>query len=92
MLLTCVVDQNVQPAELPADLLDGLAAEPLVTDIAGKRDASTIILLDQATGFRSVFFLTQIGESHVGPLVGKQQGHRSTDATIATRGQDPSGA
>ena len=85
VLLGRVVDEDVQPAQLPDRPADRLATEGLPAYVSGDSNCAHTALLREANRLPCVTVLVQIDDRHVGAFLGKGNGHGPSDATVAAR-------
>ncbi|GEL17580.1 hypothetical protein PA7_14170 [Pseudonocardia asaccharolytica DSM 44247 = NBRC 16224] len=72
--------------------LDHLAAVPRDREIAADRQRPASLITDQPSGVLGIGVLGQIGECHVGPLLGERDAYRPADTGVAAGDQgDPVG-
>ena len=87
VLLGGVVDQQIEPAEGLDGAREGLAAERLVADVAGDREAAPPLFLDQLPGRAGVGVLVEIDDRDLGALLGEADRDRPADPAVAAGDQ-----
>src|SRR5690606_117828 len=83
VLLGGVVDEHVEATELRDDLLDGLLAEPRVSDVALDQQRAPALGLDVALHLLGVLVLLEVEDRHVGALLREVDRHGAADAAVA---------
>src|SRR5437588_9548782 len=83
MLLGRVVDEDVELAEFGDRLLDHLAANFFLSDIAGKFQTSAAFLIDLASGLLGVAMFVEIRNRDVSAFTSEDDRHGTTDAAVA---------
>jgi hypothetical protein len=87
MLLTGIVDQDVEPAELVDRLRHRAIAKRLVADVAGDRDCAPAFLADNLRGLGGIVMLAQIKNRDVRAFAREQGGDSATDAAVRASDQ-----
>ena len=87
VLLGGVVDQDVEAAELLHGCLDRIAAELLVSDVAGDLERAATLLLDRGHGLVGVLVLLEIDDGDLGAFPRHRHRDRAADAGIAAGDQ-----
>jgi hypothetical protein len=83
-LKPCIVDQNVQLAQLRNGFFNDVRAVVLMPDIPRQQHATPSFGLDQFFGFLSVFFFpSHVRDGNIGAFAGKMDGYGSPDARVA---------
>src|SRR4029434_4221125 len=84
MLLRCVIDQDVDPAESLLSLCDDLLTKFLIADIAINEQAFASLLFYEPPGFFRIFVLLQIDDRYICAFFGKRDRNRATNAAVST--------
>src|SRR6266480_4359256 len=84
MLLRCIIDQDVDPAEPLLSLCDGLFTKFLIADIAINEQAFTSLLFYEPPGFFRIFVLLQIDDRYTCAFFGKCDRNRATNSAVST--------
>ena len=82
MLLTGIVDEDIEPAELVDGLLDRAIAEVLVADVTGDEDRFAAFLLDDLLRLLRVVMLAKIENRYVGALAREERSDGAADAAV----------
>ena len=83
MLLSGIVYQQVETAEMPGRGVHDFAAERLPADISAQQQAAPGLLLHQPLGLLRIGMLLEIGDRHIRALAGEMHRHRAPDAAVA---------
>src|SRR5688500_13898967 len=84
LLLSSVVDQNVEPAKCFNRLFNCLLAKGFFANIAGNQQAATPFLFDLPLGFFSVIVFIQVHNHTISTFFGVHNRYSSANAAIAT--------
>src|SRR5205823_9859049 len=87
VLLGCIVDQNVEPAEFLGGFLHGPSAEAFVTDVTGYLDAARTFARDEAQRLVGVAILIEIDDGDVGSLACHGDRGGAADTAVAAGDQ-----
>ena len=89
MLLSRVVHENVDLAELVDCLIDRFPAEFFVANVAVDQQTFPAVLFDETLGFLRVFVFFEINHRHVRAFLGEGDGDRATDPTVTAGNKRP---
>jgi len=80
----CVIDEDVEPAELFYGVVDDLLAEAFLADIALDEEAAAAVFLGDLLLYGlGVFAFVEVGDGYVGAFFSEEYGHGAADAAVA---------
>jgi hypothetical protein len=82
-LMGCIVDENVDPAELGHRFVDNRAAMPGILDVSPDKDNPTAAFLDEALGFSGILVLVQVSDQQIRSFPGKGDCDGTADVAVA---------
>jgi hypothetical protein len=82
-LMGCIVDENVDPAELGHCFVDNPAAMPGILDVLPGKDNLAAALFDKPLSFSRILVLVQVSDRWVRSFPGKGDCDGTADAAVA---------
>src|ERR1041384_7573387 len=83
MLFGCVVDNDIQLAELLYSLGDSFSTKLFLTEVAFNQQAFAALFFDQTLGFVRILLFFEVNHGNVSAFLSECDGNRATDPTVA---------